>query len=181
MLQLLETKRTDVRLLERMKIHYSQPKGFVGRNICFAVLHNDVYYGHIVAGSATRFLPGRNEFFGASDISLNTIINNLFFNVSPVEGKYPTRNFTVKVLSDFVKVASDRWVEKYGDEVLGFETLVELPRTGEVYRRAGWRCVGKTKGYSCKRTSGVGTDSWTGRRVWDTENLKPKWVFCYKP
>ena len=98
MLQLLETKRTDVRLLERMKIHYSQAKGFVGRNICFAVLYNDVYYGHIIGGSATRFLPGRNEFFGASDISLNTIINNLFFNVSPVGGKYPTRNFTVKVL-----------------------------------------------------------------------------------
>ena len=66
MLELIITKRTDERLLHRMKNHYSSPKGFVGRNICYAIIYNDIYYGHIVGGSATRFLPGRNEYLRVS-------------------------------------------------------------------------------------------------------------------
>ena len=56
-------KRTDPRILANMAIHYSQPKGFVGRNICYAVTHDGLYYGSIVGGSATLHLPGRDEYF----------------------------------------------------------------------------------------------------------------------
>jgi hypothetical protein len=167
-----------------MKIHYSQPKGFVGRNICYAINFNGFYYGHIVAGSATRFLPGRHEFLGTDISLLNNIVNNVFFNVSPgAFVKYPIRNFTVKVVKHFVEKVIFDWEEKYGDRVLGFETLVELPRKGEVYRRAGWSKVGVTKGYGCKRIAGKGTDSWYGKRLWITDEklLRPKNVFCYLP
>ena len=82
------------------------------------------------------------------------------------------------VLKRFRERVSEDWKTKYGDLVLGFETLVELPRTGEVYKRDGWTEVGLTKGYTCKRTKGKGTDSWSGKRVWDTINLRPKRVFC---
>lgn len=58
-LRLEVIKRTDPRILANMSIHYSQPKGFVGRNICYAVLYNSIYYGSIVGGSATKHLPGR--------------------------------------------------------------------------------------------------------------------------
>lgn len=34
--------------------------------------------------------------------------------------------------------------------------------------------------YTSDGTGGVGTDSWTGKRVWDTENLRPKLVFVRK-
>lgn len=67
MLRLEITKRTDKRLLERMKGHYSQPKGFVGRNICYAIYYKDIYYGHIVWGSATKHLKGRHEFLKTSE------------------------------------------------------------------------------------------------------------------
>lgn len=182
MIDLTITKRTDPRLLERMKGHYSKPKGFVGRNICYAVTWEDKYYGHIVAGSATRFLPGRNDFLGISLNKLNNVINNIFFNVSPINGEYPSRNFTTKVVQEFVIKATMDWQEKYGDCVVGFETLVEKPRTGELYKRAGWAIVGETKGMSCKRVAGKGSDEWSGKRVWNTkeENLKPKIVLCYK-
>lgn len=162
-----------------MAEHYSQPKGFVGRNICYAVLYEGVRYGSIVAGSATRFLPGRQDFLTTNNITcgLNNIINNIFFHVEPVDGSYPVRNFTTKVLGYFRHIAKSRWEEKYQDEVKLFETLVELPRSGSVYYRDKWVCVGETKGYTCKRTSGVGTDSWSGKRVWDTVNLRPKLVF----
>lgn len=68
----------------------------------------------------------------------------------------------------------------YNDEPIGFESLVELPRTGECYRRAGWQKVGITKGYTCKRIGGKSTDSWTGRRIWNKNELRPKLVYCYK-
>jgi len=163
-----------------MQKHYSKPKGFVGRNICYAILYNDIYYGHIVGGSATRFLPGRNEYLNITVKQLNNVINNIFYNISKVNKKYPKRNFTTFVVREFVKKIKEDWQEKYGDKVIGFETLVEKPRTGELYLKAGWVKVGETKGFSCKRVGGKGTDSWTGKRVWDTKNLKPKLVFCYK-
>src|SRR5574343_1589513 len=168
MIKLEITKRTDKRLIERMENHYSQPKGFVGRNICYAVYKGDVYYGHIVAGSATRFLPGRNEFFGIELQSLNSIINNIFFNISKVDKKYPMRNFTSEVVKLFCSTSSNDWLNKYGDNVIGFETLIEKPRTGELYSRAGWQVIGETKGFTCKRIGGKGTDCWTGKRVWNT-------------
>ena len=180
MINLTITKRTDERLLQRMENHYSKPKGFVGRNICYAVEVGEDYFGHIVAGSATRFLPGLHEYLGTAPGQLNNIVNNIFFNVSPVDEKYPLRNFTTKVVSEFVKTVVVDWQDKYGDAVIGFETLVEIPREGILYKKAGWKTVGVTKGYTCKRCAGKGSDDWSGKRVWDTTNLKPKKVLCLK-
>ena len=170
-------KRTTPQLLEEMKRHYSHPRGFVGRNICYAIFYCGHCYGHIVGGSATRFLPGRDKFLGISaKIMLNNIVNNIFFHVEPKYEGYPTRNFTTRIIRLFEKVVAEDWKNKYGDKVIAFETLIELPRVGECYRRAGWVEVGITKGYTCKRVSGRGTDNWTGKRVWDTKNLRPKRV-----
>lgn len=168
-----------------MAVHYSQPKGFVGRTLAYAVVYDGVYYGHIVAGSATLHLPGRNEYLGVSKANLRHIVSNTFFSVSPANGRYPVRNFTSAVVRDWMERAAADWQAKYGDTVQGFETLVELPRTGELYRRAGFVEVGTTIGYSCKRTAdpdGIGTDSWSGRRIWnmDEEDLRPKVVLCRK-
>jgi hypothetical protein len=182
------TSRTDQRLLDCMKVRYSHPGGFVGRNICHAVLHAGQYYGHIVGGSSTRFLPGRNAALGFNCLQgLNYGINNVFFHISPQRADadtdfgYPFRNFTQTVLACWRSVIQRAWVVKYGDDPVWLESLVELPRTGEVYRRDGWKMVGQTVGYTCKRVAGVGTDSWSGKRVWNTkrEDLRPKLVFVY--
>ena len=175
MIRLEKIKRTDPRLIADMVGHYSQPRGFVGRNICYAVIVDGVYYGGIVGGSATLHLVGRNEFFGNFD--LREIVNNIFFHIEKKNGRYPVRNMGEKVLALFRNVISEEWTKKYGNKVIGFESLVELPRTGEVYRRDGWIEVGVTKGQTCKRVGGKGTDSWSGKRVWDTKNLRPKRVF----
>lgn len=180
MLVFERTKRTDWRLLDLMEIHYSQPKGFVGRNLCYAILYDGRYYGHIVGGSATRFLPGRNEFLEIDISQLNLVVNNIFFHIHKVDNRYPRRNFVPFVIEKWTGVVAADWEVKYGDSIVGFESLVELPRTGECYRRAGWTKIGQTKGYACKRVAGRGTDNWTGKRVWDTENLRPKWVYTLK-
>lgn len=154
---------------ELMAIHYSAPKGFVGRQLVYRIIHDDKCYGAIAFGSTTRCLPGRDLPF-----TLNEGMNNIFFHI---EGPYPYRNFAQKTLLQAEQVAISDWLERYNDPVRWLETLVELPRTGEVYKRAGYTEVGMTKGYTCKRVAGTGTDSWTGKRVWDTVNLRPKRVF----
>jgi len=175
-LNLIVTKRTDPYLLGSLRRHYSQPDGFVGRNICYAVIFDWIYYGHIVGGSATKHLPARNEFFGTED--LNSIVNNGFFHIEKHNGTYPARNFAQKVLKRWREQIREDWLRKYGDSIVGFESLVELPRTGEVYRRDGWALIGETKGFTCKRVAGKGSDTWTGKRVWNTTDLRPKHVFA---
>ena len=176
MLRLESIGSKDSRLLIDMSNHYSQPKGFVGRRLCYAIMWNDIYYGGIVGGSATRFLPGRFSTLNLTANKLNNIVNNtFFFHVRDLK-PYPTRNFLQKIIKNFRQIVALDWENKYRDKVLAFETLVELPRTGECYKRDGWIEVGITKGFTCKRIAGKSTDSWTGRRVWDTTNLKPKKV-----
>ena len=160
------------------KVHYSQPGGFVGRSICYLIYHQDTLYGAIVAGSSTKHLPGRHDALGTDHLCLNNIINNTFYHIDRPASGYPLRNFATRVIQQWRSLAQARWQEKYGDPVVGFETLVEPPRTGECYLRDGWTLVGKTKGFTCKRTGGKGTDSWGGRRVWneDSDQLRPKLV-----
>lgn len=184
MIALERIKNSDPRLRRDMEHHYSAPKGFVGRNICYAILFNGIYYGSIVAGSATLHLSCRDSFFflnGNKSAMLGQIINNTFFHLEKVDGKYPLRwQFARRVLAEFRERSVIDWQEKYGESVIGFESLVELPRTGTIYLQDGWEEVGRTIGYTCKRVAGKGTDSWTGKRVWNTKNLRPKRVFCRK-
>lgn len=155
-----------------MAVHYSQPKGFVGRQLLYKVYASGTLYGAIAFGSATKHLPGR-----VVHPRLNNGLNNTFYHVAKVDGAYPLRNFTTRVLLLAEWVVSADYKRTYGDDVHWFETLVELPRSGELYRKAGYAHVGTTIGKTCKRTGGVGTDSWSGCRVWDEVNLRPKHVF----
>lgn len=181
MLELLITKKSCPRLLKLMSIHYSKPKGFVGRNICYAIFYNDIYYGHIVSGSPAKYLPGRRKFLGLTmKYGLNCVIDNVFFHVFKVNGKYPRRNFVSYIIKKWMKQTRIDWIEKYKIPVVGFETLVEIPRTGECYLRAGWVKVGKTKGYNLRRVSGKEKSNWSGKRVWNINREKRKYVFCYK-
>lgn len=176
-------KRSNTSLVDNMKIHYSQPKGFVGRNICYMVTYNGVCYGHIVGGSATMHLPGRNEYFG--NAPLNSLVNNIFFHIEKQGDDYPIRNFAQKTIKLWRFRVSQDWKLKYGDNVVGFETLVEPPRTGECYLRDKWVYTGTTKGFTCKRPAlqdGMKKDKYGNARIWnkDPDNLRPKLVFVRK-
>jgi hypothetical protein len=183
MIQLYRVKNSNLLLRQNMSVHYSQPKGFVGRNLCYLIYEGSKCYGSIVAGSAGMNLAGRDAYFELTKQTKKTeiqrIANNVFFHIERVNGKYP-RNFAPKVLALFRERVAIEWEYIYGVSLLGFETLVEPPRTGEIYLRDGWEQVGITKGQTCKRASGTGTDTWTGKRIWDTENLRPKIVLCRK-
>lgn len=172
-------------------MHYSKPKGFVGRSICYAIKYNNLLYGFIVGGSATKHLPNRDKFIGTdAALVLNNIVNNIFFHVERVNGRYPVRNFVPKIILEWERRVRVDWENKYGDRVVAFESLVEPPRTGDSYLRAGWTRIGITKGYTCRRSvdtyfdlwSGKDlvdkdTESWSGKRLWDKKNLRPKLIF----
>lgn len=173
--------RNDPDLRQAMDLHYTQTKGFVGRSICYRINYDSICYGYIVAGSAVRHLKGRNEFFNIEYLSdLRRIINNIFFNVHKVDNKYPFRNFVQHVILTFERQAAIDWKAKYGNSVLGYETLVEVPRTGECYKRAKWTQVGITVGYTCRRVKGREIGTFTGQRIWNRVTLAPKLVFCKK-
>lgn len=117
---------------------------------------------------------------------LQHIINNTFYHIEPAaQRQYPRRNFTTFVLLAFMMQAMADWEKPkdaggYGTKVYAFETLVEPPRSGELYRRAGFAEVGLTQGVTCKRgpSDGQGGDAWGGKRVWDKEGeRRPKLVF----
>lgn len=170
---LIATNKGDRDVRGFMARHYSRPKGFVGRQILYKVFLRDELVGVIGGVSATRSLPGRDAFFGG-DFDLQAVVNNGFFHIEPTGD----RNLGTKTLSLFRRRVVKDWRIRYGTKPIGYETLVELPRDGAVYKADNWTLVGQTKGYTCKRVAGKGTDGWTGKRVWDTVNLRPKLVFC---
>lgn len=173
MIRLVKSSKGDVEVKDMMKNHYSQPKGFVGRQLIYKIYADDRLCGAIAGGSSTLNLPGRSDFFGDA-FDINGIVNNIFFHLIPNGDK----NLGTKVLKLWRKQVAIDWEERYGDKVVGFETLVELPRNGAVYKADNWTQTGQTKGYTCKRVGGGGQEKWTGKRIWDTTNLRPKLVFC---
>lgn len=189
----------DFNLRMASSAHYSRPGGFVGRFIAYAIYYGGEYLGVIVGGSATMHLKGRDAFFCLKQGDLNRIVNNSLFHIEKtwdtppfayvvgergvcVETRrkpYPVRNITTLVLETWREQISQDWQECYGDEVLGFETLVQPPRTGELYRRDGWQEVARTKGWTCRRTGGKSSsESFGGRRVWVFDPSQSKIVFC---
>lgn len=172
MIKLVLSNKSDKILKKYMEEHYSKPKGFVGRQIIYKILFGDVLYGYIAGGSATLHLPNRKILK-----TLNNGVNNIFYHCNKINNKYPLHNFTSLVVAEYrIQIEKD-WKNKYKDDVLWHETLVELPRTGDLYLKDNWVCIGKTIGYTCKRISGESTDSYTGKRVWNTKELRPKLVF----
>lgn len=178
-IDLILVPKSDRLLQTMMQRHYSQPKGFVGRQLIYRISVIQHIYGFIVGGSATLFLPGRHAFFAGNIPPLSHIVNNTFFHVEKQENRrYPLRNFTTQIIQAWRSRVISDWPYYYGDSVIAFESLVELPRTGELYRKDHWTEVGITKGFTCKREAGISTDAWSGRRVWGVGS--PKRVFMRK-
>jgi hypothetical protein len=49
------------------------------------------------------------------------------------------------------------WMDEYGDHIRAFETLVEPPRWGGIYKFDGWKRIGNTAGLGARRPEGHGT------------------------
>lgn len=180
----------DKRLWDYAKVHYTKTRGFVGRFLGYCVnsLETDETFGVIVGGSSALYLQGREDFFGTKNLNLNQIIANTLFHIekpkSTVDEEgvvYPLRNTAARVLQVWRERVAEDWERKYGDEVLGFETMVLPPRTGACYKKDRWTYVAMTKGFLCKRVPGEeGGSGYSGKRTWKYNPDERKLIFCRK-
>ena len=175
MIRLELASKTDPDIINYMQNHYSHPNGFVGRQLMYRIWVDNKSVGAIAGGSATMHLPGRDEFFG-EEFALQKVINNTFYHL---EDNLGDKNLGTKVLKLWRQRIVDDWQYFYKSPVIGFETLIELPRTGALYKADNWTYVGTTKGITCKRVGGLSSsEKFGGVRVWNYEDLRPKLVFC---
>ena len=144
-IELERVKQTDSKAREYITNHYTNPRGFIGRNTTHLIKVDGNVCGVIVSGSTSLHLVGRSEFFG-KDCNIQDIINNRLFRL---ENNIP--NLGTQVLKLWRKVVVEEWKIKYDCTPIGFETLVKPPLTGSVYRADNWFFGGITKGYTATK------------------------------
>lgn len=145
-----QTDRDVMRGIIEQYHSYKPTATVVGRQINWLILSNEECVGAIGLGSPLVTLPKCLYSFIRPEIehgghalrafNMNSIAVNWRFTL---KGHQP--NVGSKALALLVKVGSRRWYEKYGDELALIYSLVERPRSGAVYKAAGWQLLGVTK------------------------------------
>lgn len=159
--------------------HYVGSKGTVGRQLHYIVYFDGQAVGGISGGSAIFRHKKRDEFLNLGDqdrqAGLPHIINNTMFRMTRAKDQPPK---ATEVLKLFREQATGDWLSLYGDAVFFFETLVQPPRWGGIYKLDGWTRIGKTAGLGARRPIGHGTrgKSSTGRRKIIRTQPKILWV-----
>ena len=138
--------------------HYVGSKGTVGRQLHYIVYYDGKAVGGISAGSAMFANRHRDKFLNVSDqekkTGLRNIVNNTMFRMKRPPNELPLATDVLKV---FKTTIIKEWFRRYGDHVRAFETLVEPPRWGGIYKLDGWTKIGKTAGLGARRPEGHGT------------------------
>jgi len=147
--------------------HYVGSKGTVGRQMHYIVYWDGKAVGGISAGSAMFANKKRDKILSVSkqeqQAGVRHIVNNTMFRMTRPMDQQPLAS---DVLRHWMEVVKKEWLNDYGDFVRAFETLVEPPRWGGIYKIAGWRKIGMTYGLGARRPEGHGTAgrNSTGRR-----------------
>lgn len=160
--------------------HYVGSKGTVGRQMHYIVYWHGKAVGAISAGSAMfahkrrdKVLNiGRDEQQGG----IRHIANNTMFRMTRPKEERP---FASEVLAQWMDIVKDDWLRDYGDYVRAFETLVEPPRWGGIYKLLKWKKIGMTYGLGARRPEGHGTagEKSTGRRKIIKVPKKIVWLY----
>ena len=147
--------------------HYVGSKGTIGRQFHYIVYYDGNAVGAISAGSAvfahkkrdTVLEVGKDEKKGG----LRNIVNNTMFRMTRPSNEAPLATEVLKMWKERVEID---WTTKFGDVVRCFETLVEPPRWGGIYKLDGWKRIGDTAGLGARRPEGHGTfgKNSTGKR-----------------
>lgn len=145
-----------VQLLWRQ--HYVGSKGTVGRQLHYIIYFDGAAVGAISAGSAMFAHKKRDRILGVTKEEQQTgirhIVNNTMFRLIRPKDAPPRATDVLKL---FRQVVVKDWLKEYGDCVRAFETLVEPPRWGGIYKLDGWKKIGMTAGLGARRPEGHGT------------------------
>ena len=177
MIKLVQVKRSNCWYQYFRNKHYVPNKGCIGKQIHCVIFDNDDVLskpiGIISGASAVWACQPRDNFFGINKDNrikmIDKIINNVVFRLEKNE-----KNLASKILAIWRKQIIKDWLNKYGGEIIGFETFVfGSNRYGTVYKADNWVCVGKTKG-SAKRKP------WGAYNKGIREKTDIKLIFCKK-
>ena len=130
--------------------HYVKNHGCIGKQLHYLIYEKGDLFerpiGIISGASAVWACKPRDDFFGITKDNriekIGKIINNVVFRLNKNE-----KNLATKILSLWRKQILKDWKEKYGGEVIGFETFVfGENRVGTIYKADNWKLVGETQG-----------------------------------
>jgi len=143
-----------------------------GRRLIWLIYRDGRCVGTIGISDCTTFgQKTRDDFIGWTKddrkANIHKLVTNYRFTLI-----YQIPNLASKVLGIVAKIARKQWMEKYGREIVGIDTVVKPPRTGACYRAAGWVQLGQTLGGEEQYQSSIG--------VTKTKFAEPLLVF-FKP
>lgn len=160
--------------------HYVGSKGTVGRQMHYIVYWNGRAVGAISAGSAMFAHKKRDKVLSVirdeQKGGIRHIVNNTMFRMTRPKDEAP---LATDVLKKWMEVVKEDWLNEYGDFVRAFETLVEPPRWGGIYKIVKWKKIGMTFGLGARRPEGHGTagEKSTGRRKIIKVPKKIVWLY----
>jgi hypothetical protein len=146
--------------------HYLGFRGIVGESLRYVATVAEEWVALLAWGAAALKVSSRDQWIGWDAATrrsrLRYVVNNVRFLLL---GERRIPNLASRVLGANVRRLSDDWEQCYNHPILVAETFVDESRfTGTCYKAAGWVEVGRTLGFSRRRTGYV-------------ENGQPKKVF----
>jgi len=157
---LSELQPVEIRLVEQeaenvvwervvSRHHYLGYRSYGGRNLRYLVYGRDWLIGAIGWKSGSLKLESRDCFIGWSLEQrrryLAHILNNDRFLI--LDG-VRVKNLASHLLGRNVRMVKEDWRSRYGVKPYVLETFIDPQFSGACYRAAGWKRVGRTKGYA---------------------------------
>jgi len=129
--------------------HYVPNNDCIGRQIHYLIFNNNIPIGIISGASTAWSVKSRDAFFG-DKFNRNLIINNNVFRLEDHQ-----KNFATQIVKMWRYQIAKDWNDVYGDVIIGYDTFVEPPRTGALYKADNWTCTGETSGISKRHHGGL--------------------------
>lgn len=171
-LELEKCKRSNPIYQEIRNRHYVENHGCIGRQFHYLVKLDGRVIGIISGASPVWACSPRDNFFKIDKENRiqmvgHYIVNNVVFRL---EERIP--NLGTQVLAMWRKRVAQDWKERYGDDVLGFETFIfGENRTGAMYKADNWTYVGETQGNTKFKPHGA-------YGVTERKKVEKKLIFC---
>lgn len=162
----------DPNFVAAIRTHYPKSRAApYGRKLAWAIWNNGMCVGHIGLGEAPYALSARRR-LGLP--SMPPPSNSACCFIYRVEGHNERASC---ILKQWLPIAKAEWLDKYGEELIHIETMVDESKTkssvgGACFRRAGFRSLGDTTGLEVSRPN--------GRRVFKPGGT-PKLVLYHGP
>jgi len=148
------------------EIHYARSCQRVGRCMRLAIIEDGKWTGGIVLGSTFPNILVRDEALGLRKFvtdyksrglsnpwssknqlywgNLQKIVNHARTFVFP---RFQGKGIGIRAHAKLLSTGKELWEQKYGDEVVAFDTLCTADDS-KLFLRNGWIRAGQTKGYS---------------------------------